>query len=289
MDQWLFAGALEAKRDTYKMKLQKKIALCCFSLAVNLTAQTVKESTDQNQISVTIVSDDTGTELQEAGIKSSVTPEDLVKATRIALASKRRVHLHFGCVDERTDEEKDFTSQEILLNFEAEPPEKPDLRRIRGTMNQKSAVHKEWQRKRAAYLINLKEALDQAKTKVETFQLNAMELQQSTQSRFDRELLKRGTLDYPRSDISNMIPLAVKKLSNQGARILILNTDCIDTVEWRDSRKTPFTKAEIPADIQIFTTCETLIDNKLFANAKGQIVHVKSVQDAIEKAFVTKL
>ena len=123
-----------------------------------------------------IISDNTGLELQEVGIESSIGLDDLQDATKKSLISGKPIWCHFGVVDEKAEAE-DFVSRRFHYDFKEKVPPKPDFKKLKGRMSDKAKVHQAWRRKRALYHLRWAQSVKGVREAVEEFQLLALDLQ----------------------------------------------------------------------------------------------------------------
>ena len=122
---------------------------------------------------------------------------------------------------------------------------------------------------------------------LESYLHEAVSAQGALATRRAEDLKKRGMVDFRRSSVADTILTAVKSLPTSAkVSCLFLSTDGIDEPPGRSGRTTPFTAAELPANVHIvFITPDGAIPrSSLFKGLKNPSTTAPDLAGAVAYA-----
>lgn len=225
-------------------------------LATLLSATALLDATpepvepDPKLVHIVILDDLTDPNLEHRHGIRRVAPEDLqILFDGVALLGLRVQMDHFIIDEDASDAKPTSLRVEAL---DAKLPEAPNLRIYR-TSEETQRMMATYDSKRKEFRAKLATHLKQTEADSKSFSLRLQEQQLEAEHRADSQLLANGGKDWARSAVANHLLTAGKLLNESAAatRILICNSDLVDQVRGRPSRKTALTAEELPAEILI--------------------------------------
>lgn len=236
---------------TLRIMKPARIVTTMFALVLTLNAygeDTAKPaaSNDPVELSAVIIDDRTDDVVNTDGIQPLAMP-DLVELIKAVLDKVRPVTLMHIEVDDFA--ENSPVDRMTFVPFAvAKPPTVPSpdlpLRTLTIEADKYRKERAEWQKNIRLYQQNGVNDADVFVRQVAATQLKVSE-------RFDAMLAARNGRDFNRSDIVGCFTMAAKLLGNDGKRVIIINSDCIDLPVKRAPRRTALTPQELPQDIEL--------------------------------------
>lgn len=223
--------------------------LLIFALTLNASAEDTAKAAANTvpvELSAVIIDDHTGDVVNTDGIQPLVMP-DLVELINAVLDKAKPVTLMHIEVDDFA--ENSPVNRMTFVPFSvAKPPTAPSpdlpLRTLTIEAEKYRKDRAEWQKG-----IRLYQQCGINDAGVFVRQVTATQLKVS--ERFDAMLAARNGRDFNRSDIVGCFTMAAKLLGNDGRRVIIINSDCIDLPVKRAPRRTALTPQELPQDIEL--------------------------------------
>ena len=229
------------------------------------------------EIHSVIIDDFTGPELTANHGIVRTTPEDATALIKAFVGHD--FSLGYTAIAESADAQP---TVEIKLTAFAIQPPRPvenastlDLRTLTEASEAYFAEKGKFEEARGVWLAS-------ARTEAEAFKRNVIIEQMRTGAVFDRNVTSLGE-KYRRSDCAIALVTAARRLSERdGIKLLILNTDCIDSPYGKPSRTIPFTAEEIPTDIVLVfvNTSHRPENSPLFSGLKNIVFTAESLQAA---------
>lgn len=169
-----------------------------------------------------------------------------------------------------------------ISSFSLSPPQKPSTEGL--TLPQLKRISKAYFEKKDHYNRELAAWWRKTFPKIQEFTQKAIAAQMATEERFDLEMVARG--DFRRSAVADAVLVANKTLreSNATFKVLILNTDAVDSPNGKRSRTAPFTVKELdPTVYLVFVNRSEKHkpqESSLFKGISNPISHADSVDHA---------
>lgn len=251
-----------------------------FSSDSGLHAQSAAAPVKEESISIYIIDDATGPELElKHGIKQLGISDLTVLVNGVA---QTRKHVRVCCAVVDDDASDNATAELAFAPFPGgRPPEATfgnlPLQEFETKLEAHRKLRNEWLLKMRNYRLELME-------KARTFIHDVTTLQTSVSARFDEMLASRNGVDFPRSDIVPIVLAAGKVLGTEGTRVLLINSDMVPATLRGTARSNPFQAAELDPLIHVvFCNVSKIPDaSPLFQGLPNAIHHADNLTQAME-------
>jgi hypothetical protein len=274
------------------MKATKTSTLFALTAILLTTTGTATASNDeaadlrQTPAKIFIIDDQTGEELaRDHGIQP-ITIDDFKRLVDGIVQLRRPAQLFLEAVDEDASD-----NPTVSLTFDVFAMAPPPIPSRNTPLTQRQEVINQYQRSRELWREKFRQHGFKMLTRAEGFVSDATDLQMRVAARFDEMLAANNGKDFNRSDILGTILNANRFLGTEGARYIILNTDCVDhpgSETGRKSHSAPLTSEQLDPGIHLIWANRSNLPQRqpFFKGIPNPQQHLRSVQEAFEAVVI---